>query len=90
LKPLRLAALRVERLVRWKGERGPERWRRPFGGFYWGESLGGPEIPREQMALTWTNHLGGREGRGFFGGRKPLERRYKAGRFCREAQGRKV
>lgn len=90
LKPLRLGVQEVERPFGSKSERGAWRWRGSLGGFSWGESLRDPKIPREQVTLTWTKPLGGNEGYGFFGGSNPLERRYKAERFCRKAQGRKV
>jgi hypothetical protein len=51
---------------------------------------GRPGNPRRAKAPTWIKTLGGKEGHGFLSGSNPLERRYKAGRFCREAQERKI
>jgi hypothetical protein len=45
--------------------------------------------PREQLVPTWVRNLGGKEGHGFVGGIKPLERRRRAARLYGEAQERK-
>jgi hypothetical protein len=45
------------------------------------------EQPRRARASPWTNPPRSRK-HGFFGGRKPLERRVEAGRFSRKAQER--
>jgi hypothetical protein len=45
--------------------------------------------PREQLVPTWVSNLGGKEGHGFVGGIKPLERRRRAARLYGEAQERK-
>jgi len=63
---------------------------RTFGRFFSEREPGRPENPKRATAPTWTKPLGGKEGHGFLGGRKPLERGYKAGRFCRETPERKV
>lgn len=61
-----------------------------FGRFFSEREPGRPQNPKRAKAPTWTKPLGGKEGYGFLGGRKPLERGYKAGRFCRETPERKI
>jgi hypothetical protein len=64
--------------------------KKPFEGFNLERKPGRPVNPKRAKAPTWIKTLGGKEGHGFLSGRNPLERRYKAGRFCRRAPERKV
>jgi hypothetical protein len=61
-----------------------------FEGFYLERKPGRPVNPKRAKAPTWSKNLGGKEGHGFLSGSNPLERRYKAGRFCRKAPERKI
>lgn len=61
---------------------------KPLLGFI-GERACEAESPKRATAPARVKNLGGDKGNGFFGGRKSLERRCKARKFCSKAQERK-